>query len=303
MPIGGREVKLGGLFVKEKPKPSEYTDYKEFLKATYSYEKDQHATYSFTIFSQDLGLGLGNASWLIIHGKRRLTRNTAAKVIESLQLKGYEKQYFEQMVLYTHAKDSHTMDVILGKMVSLKARCVPSEKDERVLRFYSQWHHAIIFELIGLDTFFSDPSWIREKINFSLTEKEVLDSVAMLEELGLIGFDTRKNRHVKLVQDFETDAQVSALGVIQYHKKMIELGKSSIELLSSDQRDIGAVTIAVSEEGFARIKQEVQAFRRYMMFLASQYAKPTDVLQINIQAFSLTAPKAKKDTGDNNGSK
>ncbi len=278
---------------KNKIKPSQFLDYKDYLRALYQQQKDLRPNFSFVQFSEDLGLGPSNVSWLIINNQRRLTRNTSEKIIEALHLKGYEKQYFQTMMLYTHAKDSKTTDELLLKLVSLKGRCVDSATDEQVLKFYSQWHHAIVFEMVGLDNFSSDPSWIRSKLNFVLSEREVLESLHILEELQLIKRDEQAGRHVKVTADFETESEVLGLGVIQYHKKMIELGKSSIEQLDAKERDIGAVTVAITAEGIDRIKQEVQAFRRYLMFIASQYGQPTEIMQINIQAFTLTHTDSK----------
>jgi uncharacterized protein (TIGR02147 family) len=272
----------------DQPKPSQFLDYKDFLKALYDFRKRTSAHYSYVKFSEELGLGAGNVAWLIINNQRQLTRNSSQKIMDALQLKGVEKQYFQTMILYTQAKDSKSIDQHLQKMVSLKSRCVETASDEMVLRFYSQWHHATVFEMVGLDNFVSDPKWIRAKLNFVLSEKEVLDSLQMLEDLKLIVYDETRRRHVKIVADFETKSEVLGLGVIQYHKTMIELGKLSIEQLSAEERDIGAVTVAVSPEGIERIKAEVQAFRRYLMLIASQYAHPSEIMQINIQAFSLT---------------
>jgi uncharacterized protein (TIGR02147 family) len=120
----------------------------------------------------------------------------------------------------------------------------------------------------------------------------------MLETMSLIRFDSELNRHVKTVNDFETQSEVVDLGAAQFHKKMIDLGKSSIENLPPDERDIGAVTIAVSPNGLKRIKQEVQAFRNYLMFIASQDQEASEMMQVNIQAFALTNLKGTREGQD-----
>lgn len=276
-------------------KPSSFVDYKAYLGAVYEAQKQVRPSYSYVSFSAELGLGVGNVAWLIINGQRKLTANTTAKVIQGLGLKGYEKQYFEKMVLYTHASKPQELDKILQKLVSLKSHCVDNATDEQVLEFYSQWHHAVIFELVGISNFSSDPKWIQSKLNFHLPTREIQASLAVLEKLGLIRFDAEKGRHVKLTNDFETMSEVVDLGVVQFHKKMIDLGKSSIENLPADQREVGSVTIAVSPAGLQRIKKEIQAFRSYLMFIASQDVDVSDVMQVNIQAFSLSQTEPKKE--------
>lgn len=279
-------------------KPSGFVDYKPYLEAIYQSEKAARPNYSYVIFSHELGLGTGNVSWLIIKGQRKLTRNTIQKVSQALGLRGYEKQYFDTMVLYTHASKPEDLDKHLQKLVSLKGRCVGNTSDEQVLRFYSQWHHAVIFELVGVTPFNSDPQWIQGKLNFHLSEREIQESLTMLETMGLIRFDAELKRHVKTVNDFETHSEVVDIGATQFHKRMIDLGKSSIENLPPDERDIGAVTIAVSPNGLKRIKQEVQAFRNYLMFIASQDQGASEMMQVNIQAFALTNLKGDREGQD-----
>ena len=280
-----------------KVKPSQFLDYKEYLSALFQFGKNTNPNYSYVRFSAEIGLGQGNVAWLIVNDQRRITNNTMYKIIEALELKGYERQYFQTLVAYTNAKEPKKIDALLQKLVYLKSRCLENTTDEQVLKFYSHWYHAIIFEMVGMQKFSSDPEWIRKKLNFSLSEKEVLGSLKVLEDLGLIAFDTEKGRHIKLKKDFETASEVQVLGVMQFHKKMIELGKASIDQLPREQRDIGAVTLAVTPEGRLLIKQEVQAFRRYLMFLGSQFVEPSEIVQVNIQAFTLTQD-LNPETGD-----
>jgi hypothetical protein len=54
----------------------------------------------------------------------------------------------------------------------------------------------------------------------------------------------------------------------------------------------------VSPNGLKRIKQEVQAFRNYLMFIASQDQEASEMMQVNIQAFALTNLKGTREGQD-----
>jgi uncharacterized protein (TIGR02147 family) len=54
------------------------------------------------------------------------------------------------------------------------------------------------------------------------------------------------------------------------------------------QREIGAVTVAVTAQGMDVIKHAIQSFRQYIMYLASQHGGGADtVMQLNIQLFPI----------------
>ncbi len=282
-------------FAMSQHRPSQFLDYRVYLEALFQAEKSVRERYSYKEFSEEIGLGASNVAWLIIHGQRKLTRNTFQKLTETLGVKGAERRYLEVLMKYTHASEPKNLDFFLKKLVEIRSSCLGNADDERTLKFYSEWQHAIIFEMIGLQDFQSNPRWIREHLNFELTDRQILDSLSVLEGLRLIRYDSTLGRHIKLVQDFSTDSEVLGLGVVQFHKQMIDLGKSSMEKLSPDLRDIGAVTVAVSDEGFQRIKREVEDFRSYLMFLASQYGTgANELVQVNLQAFLLTHPHSKR---------
>ena len=60
--------------------PSAYLDAKDYLAALYAYVKPLSELYSYVRFTEDLGFGACNAMYLIIHGKRPLTRKGAAEL-------------------------------------------------------------------------------------------------------------------------------------------------------------------------------------------------------------------------------
>lgn len=70
--------------------------------------------------------------------------------------------------------------------------------------------------------------------------------------------------------------------------KMIQLSMEALQTVPSDKRDISAVTIATSAEGRESIRKEIENFRRYLLFVASQYPEKEEVLEINFQMFDLT---------------
>jgi uncharacterized protein (TIGR02147 family) len=103
------------------------------------------------------------------------------------------------------------------------------------------------------------------------------------------------SRHVKVVKDFESKREVPGIGIIRFHQRMIDLGKESIETVPHQEREIGALTLAVTTEGMDIIKKSIQSFRSYLMFLAASHATGADtVMQLNMQMFPIARSTDKR---------
>ena len=282
--------------------PYDYLDLGRYLQHLYTETKRNLGSYSFKEFSADLGIGLGNSSWLIINGKRSPNVHTLERMASSLQLSGVERKAFLLLAQYSEENIPANKEQILNQILLCKRQSINDLSAQMELDFYREWHHAIIFEMVGLPKFSSDPAWIVEHINASISMREVKESLEFLEKTGIIRFDEALGRHVKVTSDFETKSEVPGVGIIRFHQKMIDLAKESIDTVSYQDREIGAVTVAVSSEGMEIIKKTIQTFRKYLMFLASDYATESDtVLQLNFQMFPIaTTGDQKKSQNEKN---
>jgi uncharacterized protein (TIGR02147 family) len=278
--------------------PYDYLNLGEYLLSLYSEAKRNLGSYSFKEYSADLGIGLGNSSWLIIKGKRSPNNHTLDRMASSLQLSGIGRKAFILLAQYSAETIPANKEQILNQILLCKRQSISDVSAQMELDFYREWYHAIIFEMVGLPNFSSDPSWIVEHVNASIGIREVKESLDFLEKTGIIRFDQGLGRHVKVAADFETKSEVPGVGIIRFHQKMIDLAKESIDTVPYQDREIGAVTVAVSSEGMEVIKKTIQSFRKYLMFLASDYAIDSDtVLQLNFQMFpiAMTGDKKRKD--------
>ncbi len=275
--------------------PSSYLDLGSYLASVYQRSKSRLEQYSYKEFSLDLGLGLGNSSWLIIKGRRLPNLQSVERMATALDLAASERKAFVLLAQYSEERNPHEREQLLSDLLSCKRQSLGDVEAQMELDFYREWHRAIIFEMVGLQNFTSDTAWIAQHLNAAITEKEIKESLEILEKLGCIRFDPELGRHVKVVKDFESKSEVPGIGIIRFHQKMIDLGKESIETVPYQEREIGALTLAVTTEGMDIIKKSIQSFRSYLMFLAASHATGADtVMQLNMQMFPIARSTDKK---------
>jgi uncharacterized protein (TIGR02147 family) len=268
--------------------PSRFLDYKDFLRALHGHVADQTGRYPYVQFSRDLGFDRSNVAYVVLHGFRRLSREQAVAIAETLDLVGVERRFLEKLVDYTHARDDETRRRAFDELVALKERVLASGQDRLMLRFFSEWHHGAIFELVALPEFQSDPAWISSRFYRRLSEEAVRDSLALLTEMGLIREDPALGRHVKTSRTLSTGDEVRGLAVAGYHRRMLEMAMGAVSEVPANEREVGAVTLAVSAEALERLKADVKLFKRYAVFLSEQCETPERVVQLNLQLFSVT---------------
>jgi len=281
--------------------PFMFHDYKDYLQRLYYLIKDkQQDSYSWIIFTEDLGLGVCNAAWLIANGKRKMTEHTLNLILKSLNLSGTQRKYFKILRLYTNCTDIKEREHFLSQLLQIKKQSLTGT-NQLELDFFSEWYHAVVFEMVGLPGFKSDPRWVAEHVSPPITVNEAQSSLKLLERLKCIKMEEGTRQYVKAMSDFNTTDEVSWLGIKYYHKKMMDLAKEAMDQVESKNREISNTSMTISKKTLQVIKQDIRAFRRYLNYLAQKETNPEVVIAINIQMFPLTEFIETNIEGDDNG--
>ncbi len=267
---------------------SEYIDYKNFLKKLYQDAKELIPSYSYLLFSEDLGFGKNNSSRLIIIGDRTLTVKAAEKIVTNLQIKGPKKRYFLAMVDFVNNRDANKRDDLYSEMMKCKEKL---EKDlvidSNVLRYIERWYLPILREMTALEEFKNDPKWIQEKLNFPVHLKEIRYAMKSLVELGLVTYDEKNDTYKRTAEKVHSPPELSHMAAVRFHQKMIDLGKDSILRVKQEQREVVAQTIALPLSAVKGLKVKINKLLDEVELLES-HKSDSEIFQINVQMFPVT---------------
>ena len=273
--------------------PTSFLEPKEYLAEVYRTLKEHVPQYSYIQFTEDLGFGVCNAMYLVIHGQRPLSSKGAAKICAALGITGTERRYFIGLVEVSRSARVREKDDVFEKLLSLKAKSLPTQLSRDQLSFYNDWYHAVILELLSLPQASDKPEWLAQALEPSVTVLKIKKSLALLEKLGFIVFDSEKDRLVPAQGVVSTGHEVMGMAIIRYHQQMIELGKAAMTTLDPDQRDISAITIAFPENKLIELKERIQSFRRDILELSSSQSANDTIIQMNIQMFPVATRPSK----------
>lgn len=264
----------------------QYTDYREYLREFYNSRKD--SGYSYRQMNSDLGFTSPNYLKLIMDGERHIGRKSIPAIIKGLKLNKAEGEYFSYLLFFAKAKNDVDRNYYYGLIARMRQSKLIGKISSDQLSWYSSWYNPIIRELIvGQKKDELDFSTLSKTIVPSIDIRQVERSVEILFELGLVHEDESGIiRHADPVLNSVNELGMTAIR--QYHAKMIDLGKESIERHPSENREISAVTARVSEEGFLKLKNRIQEFRSELLQIIHDDQSVDRVVQINMQMFPVS---------------
>lgn len=265
---------------------TDYGDPRSYLQAVYLALKAADANYSYQKFSEDLKLGSANAHG-VISGRRALTEKSAVKIASVLALVGVQKKYFLTMVEAMRAKTRGERDEAFATRLELRSKVLPTELDRKQLSFFEHWYHAAILEILRLPDSRDDADWLSHKICPEISKQKVEESLALLLSLGYLAKDPESQKLRPTDATISSGNEVLGLALQSYHRQMLGLSLDALDYLPRENRDISAITITVSQSLVSQLKDEIIDLRKRYLNLSAAETAPDDVVQLNMQLFSL----------------
>lgn len=278
---------MSGFAMMDRPNIFLYEDYRGFLRDLYQHLKATQRGFSHRFFSKKAGFTSPNMLQLVIDGKRNVTPKTVGKFIRGLKLNQQEAEFFASLVGFNQASTpDEKSKAFQGMTKSRKFREI-HELSKEVFRFYTQWFHIVIREMIDLEDFKADPEWIAQNLLPSISKDQAEKALKLLLKLNLIKKeDSRLERTDPIIA---TAPEVKSLAVVNYHQSMMTLAAQSLSSVPGEERDITSATVGLRQEDLPRIKKKIEEFRKSLLAEAEAGSqKPDRIYQLNIQLFPVT---------------
>lgn len=269
-------------------RPSGFMDYRVYLDSLYQSLKSKHEHYTFQRMADDLGFGPTTVMHQIVRGYRPLSLKAAEKISRACGLETFERQYLVELVAYHNAKNTRERDEHFRKLLEFKSRTLPNEIDKAMLEYFSAWYHPVIREMVAMPGFRNDSTWIAKRLIPNIRPTQVEKSLALLESLGMIEFDTNTQSYRQSEARVSTGHRVRGMGLVSYHQQMIDLGREALTVIEGKRRNISAVTVCCDTDTANRLSAMVNTFQLQLLDEAEKCKTGDQVIQINIQLFPFT---------------
>ncbi|MDD5674302.1 MAG: TIGR02147 family protein [Chitinivibrionales bacterium] len=262
-----------------------YFDYHKFLADYYEAKKKENFHFSFRFIAQHIGIDPGYLV-KVFQGHKNLSSQSLPAIASLLKLNKKETEYFELLVLFGKARAPNEIKHYFEKLLAyadLDSRKIEADKYE----FYQKWYYTPIRELIRFYPFTGDFKALARMVLPAIRPTEAQKAVELLQRLGLI--KKGQNGVYQLTSRFITTGdEWNSIAVRTFQKATIELAESALDRIPKEERDISTVTVSVSREGMAKLKEKLAKVRREILEIAHQEKAATRTYHVNLALFPIT---------------
>lgn len=264
----------------------EYLDYRRYLQDFYAGRKAENASFSYENFARKAGLKSKGMLHDILTGKRALSKDSLFKVGEAMGLDEKALSYFEDLVAYGQAKTLKEKSFFFRRLKEQSPRTRIQRVRDDCYEFYSQWYNNTLRELLPLIRFKGDFDALGGMLNPPITASQARKALDLLVRLGLL--EKTRSGYVQQERLITSGDNVEEMALRDFHMQNMSLASDSIDKVPRAERDHSCLIVAFSKPGFEAVKGEIQAFRKKILKMSEEDAKPNRVFHVNFLVFPTT---------------
>ena len=268
----------------------EYLDYREFLRDYYNQKKEANPAFSLRVFSDKIGFRAKDFISRVMNGDKNLSSQSIPKVASGLRLGKHETEFFIGLVKFNQAETTEERNAAFEEMQAA-LKVVRFAEKQHILghaqyMVYSHWRHLTIRSLIGMFGFDGDYEALARQVHPKITAEEAKKSVKLLEDCQLIKKD-ENGKYILTESAITTGDRTSKLALRGFHQHCLKLAADSIDRDPPGTRHISGLTLGISQEGYDRIVERINAFRKEIALIAEEDEGSDKVFQLQFALFPV----------------
>lgn len=265
----------------------DYLDFRQYLADRCEARKRENSAFSLRYVAAKAGLDPGTLS-RVLKGTRKVDSRCVGRLALALGLSGDEKEYFENLALFSLAKSQTEKNHFYEKMLKLMGGKVQT-LEEGQYEYYRNWYYVALRELINVDDYGGDPKELARRLRPSIRPDQAKRAMEALLQMGLLEKDPEGR--LTLTESMVSSGEaISSMLVDNFHMAMGELALRSIQDMAAGDRAFSALTLSLSREGLKSVETALARFRRQVLEIARRDAPADGVYQMNFQVFPLSHP-------------
>ncbi len=263
-----------------------HLNYREMLADYYEFRRSQ-GKYSHRQFLGDADIKGSAFLTKVINGKQKVSLKLAPNIAQAMGLSKGEISYLTTMIRFCNEDRSELRAEYLNTMLQKRSKFPDMKLADKKLKFYQKWYYPVIRELAPLIDFQEDYHLLGRMVIPRLNGDQAFGAIRFLVENGFLR-KTDDNRYVQVDPILSTGDEVISTFVANYHKNNLELNVDDVDRFAPEFRDISSLVMAVSEENYGRLKDEIRLFRKRLLAMSAEPQEQTKVCFIGLQLVPRT---------------
>ena len=264
-----------------------YTDYRKFLLDLFAEKKAHNPSFTYRHLAAEAGYKSAGFFTQVLQGKTNLSDEMTRKLCRAFSLAKREARYFGWMVRFNQADAHDQKKEYYRRMASFKKARVKTI-DPVLYDFYDKWYYSAIRAAIQYVRFTgSEYAELAKIVVPSITAGEAKRAIEVLLSLGLI-VRGETGRFALTEKHISTGLDTDSVVINNFVLNTFEIAKEALYRFPKDLRSFSSLTLGVSPQGYARIKERCDVFRRELVEIVRADRNIDRVYQVNMQLFPLT---------------
>lgn len=286
----GLQQRLDGHIVKgmEQPAVYRYHDVRLFLRDWWEHRHQKDPAFSKSEVSRRLGLPNTRSYFTDVLAGKAITDLFVQRFQEVLGLTVEEARYFRALVTFSQASAPEEREAAFDALVVLD-RSPTRTLDPRHHRYYTQWWNGAVRAVLDLEDFQDDWARLAARIQPPITARQARESVALMEELGLVARDDR-GFWKPLDRMLSTGEDVRNELVLRLQLQQFDLARRAIVTRFPIPKEVATSTLTLSASGVEQVRARFHQFRTEVRSIAFHDPDPADRVYVLCSAlFPLTS--------------
>jgi len=267
-----------------------YLDYRAYLRDWFTAKKEANPRFSHRLFARKAGQKSPSLLLHVMERERNLTPSTVDAFSAAIGLGPDESEFFAALVQLDQSEDADERNRAMEKVRATRRFREARKIEGASFEYLSSWLFPAVRELATVKGFRADPTWIAATLRPVITLAEAQTALELLFTLGML---VREESGAVRVSDgsLVTPHEVRSLAVHNYHRSMLTRAREALTAFPHTERHFCGVTVAIAPELLPRLKRELDQMQERILDLCDSSTQDrTQVLQVNLNLFPLTAP-------------
>ena len=272
---------------------SAYTDYRNLLRDLLASKKKENPKLSHRNILKKMGISSTGFLSNVLSGKKNLTHIQIRKLGRILNLNKADFKYFETLVYFNQAKKLEEKNEFFFQLLRL-SRDNNFRISEEQFQYFTHWCYSAIRKLLTLSNFDEDFETLSRALIPSIRYQEVETAIDTMSRLGVI-YQTKSGSYLeKNSLEPPHDPIMEQLLRTNFHASAISLTNTLInDYHTSRKMNLSSETYTLSDEGYQKVKKELDRCRKKIYSLAENDKNQNRVYQFNSQLFPLSFSQEK----------
>ncbi len=256
--------------------------YREVLTNELEQRCNRNSRYSLRSFARDLAISPARLSD-VMRGRYGLSATAALQIAKKLGWSERESQHFCDLVDAEHARSAQKKREAVARLRLSSAQAHHKTLSLDSFKVISDWYHYAILELLEVEGFQPNPTWIGTRLGISPHSCKMA-----IERLLRLGLMKKVGSTLIASDEFTTTTHdIPSESIKKFHRQILEKALLAIDFQDVDERDHSSLIVAIDPSCVAEAKESIKSFRRKFNKDFGSMKKKKTVYCLGVQFFNL----------------